>query len=111
MSQLKSYLILSFALLILPLSAHPHNGNNNGVTEEQELTVVLVLRGGRVLKLSDGSSWQIAPQDINTASVWLFSPPIEVKKNKDAKTNYPYTITNKTTGSSVLAQRIPPSSP
>lgn len=72
---------------------------------KKNLTVELVLKGGRVLKLSDGTFWKIAPADIDITSIWVFSPIIEIQDNQDPKTkaSYPNKLTNTTTTSSVLA--------
>ena len=102
------YLMIFLSLITFPLLAPGQNGPSNSSTEQNQLTIDFVLHNGKILKLSDGSIWKIAPQDINTSSVWILAPPIEIKKNEDPKTNkaYPYRIINKTTDSCVLASPI-----
>ena len=88
-----------------PLFSEVSSATEQPQKTQQTLTVDLVIKGGRVLKLSDGTFWKIAPKDISTTSVWLFSPTIDIEDNQDPKTkaSYPKKLTNQTTQSSVLA--------
>ncbi len=62
---------------------------------------------GKMIILSDGSRWQIAPEDVDRSSLWLTPFPIRIEKSDD-NPQYPYKIINTYTGSSVHAQKIEP---
>lgn len=71
----------------------------------ENLTIAENLHGGKVLILSDGSKWEIAPQNLNISSTWILPVPLKVEKSHNA--TYPYRITNTNSMSSVLARPIP----
>lgn len=76
---------------------------------EEELTVEENLHGGRVLVLSDGSTWEVNPQDLSISSAWILPSPLEVKKSSDG--TYPYRIINTRSQSSVLVRPLDPIKP
>lgn len=71
----------------------------------QDLTVEENLHGGKVLVLSDGSKWEIAPQDLHLSSSWILPVPMKVEKSNNQ--TYPYRITDINSQSSVLARPVP----
>lgn len=71
----------------------------------QELTVQENLHGGKVLLLSDGTKWEVAPQNLDISSTWIFPVPMKVEKTGSG--NYPYRIININSQSSVLARLLP----
>ena len=99
------FFFILFSSILSPLFSKVDSGVETSQNTKTHLTVDLVLKGGRVLKLSDGTVWKIAPEDISTSSVWVLSPIIEVHNNEDSQTKarYPKKLVNQTTGSSVLA--------
>ncbi len=78
-------------------------------TTQTGLTFELVLSGGSLVKLSDGSVWEISPSDVNKTSVWLIPFPIEIKSGNDP--DYPFLLINENTGDSVRARRANLSKP
>ena len=60
--------------------------------------------GGTQLIFSDGSVYEIAPEDRNKASAWL--NPITVSIKPGSNPLYPYTITNILTGASVSGKLV-----
>lgn len=105
MKAYRLFFFILFSSIISPLFSEIDSSFETSQKTKQTLTVDLVLKGGRVLKLSDGTVWKIAPEDISTSSVWVLSPVIKVQENEDSQTKarYPKKLVNQTTGSSVLA--------
>lgn len=66
-----------------------------------------VIKGGRFIRLSDKTLWEIDPKSTLITQSWITPVEIKVTSNKDTK--YPYTLTNTLTGSSVLARKKDPS--
>ena len=72
----------------------------------QDLTVEENLNEGKILVLSDGSTWEIAPQSLKTSQSWIIPSALKIEKiNHPA---YPYKIISVQTGSYVLARSIAP---
>ena len=69
----------------------------------QELYVTENILSGTQLVLSDGSSYEIAPEDRPTASAWL--SPVTVLIGQSNDTVYPLTLTNQLANSVVLAKK------
>jgi len=59
---------------------------------------------GRFLKLSDGTLWNVRPQDTAISQSWI--TPVEVIITQSQDSVYSYKITNTLTGSSVLAKKV-----
>lgn len=74
--------------------------------QEHALTLSVNSQNGQQLLLSDGSRWQIHPQDVKTSSIWLTPITVGIKRGTDP--NYPYIITNISTNQSVRAKQISP---
>ncbi|MCH9613236.1 MAG: hypothetical protein SP1CHLAM54_02340 [Chlamydiia bacterium] len=71
----------------------------------QKLTMQENLQGGKLLKLSDGSIWQVNPSDLNISRIWLF--PFEVEITRDPTSDsYPYMMKNLSTGTSVNVRKL-----
>ena len=52
--------------------------------------------GGSTLELSDGSKWQINPEDTDKTSLWVLPAEIEISTSKDvAYPNYLYNVNTK----------------
>jgi len=73
-----------------------HNG--------QDLTIEENINSGRMLKLSNGTIWEIAPQDTSITEIWIFPFPLEIKKSQNS--TYPYYIINKRSKTKVLARPL-----
>jgi hypothetical protein len=77
-------------------------------TEETtpELTLSINIEDGRKLELSDSSIWEVAPNDISTAAIWLTPFPIKIAPSNDPE--YPYLLINAYSGASVKARKVRP---
>ena len=62
------------------------------------------LQNGHYLRLTDQTNWEINPEDIAITQGWLF--PSEIIVTKTNNPEYPYTLTNILTGSSVRARKV-----
>jgi hypothetical protein len=71
-----------------------------------DLTLSINAQNGQQLILSDSTRWQIHPQDVNIASLWLTPSHISIKPGTDPA--YPYILTNLTTNQSIRAKQIAP---
>jgi len=71
---------------------------------QPELTIEENLYAGEVLKLSDGTIWQVAPDDQTISQIWLFSFPVKVEPSGDA--SYPYTIENENSKTKLLVRPL-----
>ena len=78
-------------------------------SDNKSLTLAENLHGGRVLKLNDGSIWEVAPQDVNLTSLWLTPFPITIGNTADPY--YPNTLTNQVSGTTVHVRRIQTENP
>ena len=74
--------------------------------QQQEVTVNENLHSGKVLVLSDGSTWELAPQSLEVSQTWIFPSPLRVDRINHP--HYPYKITSIETHSYVLARPIAP---
>ena len=61
---------------------------------------------GQVLKLTDGTYWSVDPQDTPRSAIWFIPFPIEITPSGDP--DYPYKITNQSSGDFVKAQKMTP---
>lgn len=75
-----------------------------------------IIKGGRYIRLSDNSLWEIAVSDTPITQGWITPTEIKVAPSNDPE--YPYTLTNSLTGSTVKARKAqsttpeqPPASP
>lgn len=75
-------------------------------SKQHEITLSVNSHNGKILTLSDGSSWEVAPQDLNISEVWVVPSPFAVEKSANA--SFPYYLVNKDTGSKVLVRPIAP---
>ena len=64
-----------------------------------------VLKGGKFIRLSDNSLWEIDPKDTPITQSWITVTEIKAAETSDP--DYPYTLTNSLTGSTVRAQQVP----
>ncbi|MBY0463228.1 MAG: hypothetical protein K2Q34_08620 [Alphaproteobacteria bacterium] len=70
------------------------------------LSLNINIQNGRELILSDGSHWEVAPDDQKISSLWLTPFPLEIT-SRDSK-QYPYSILNLTTKEMVKARQVTP---
>ncbi len=62
-----------------------------------------IIKGGRFIRLSDNSLWEIDIADTPITQGWI--TPTEIKVTSSSNEKYPYTLTNSLTGSSVKARK------
>jgi hypothetical protein len=62
-----------------------------------------VLKNGRYVRLSDNSLWEIDPADTPITQSWITA--VEIKVSSRGSGDYPYTLNNTLTGSSVKARK------
>ena len=62
-----------------------------------------IFYSGKYVRLSDGSLWNVRPQDTPLTQSWISSADIIITPSQDA--TYPYKLTNTITGSSVFAKK------
>jgi len=72
-----------------------------------ELSLSINIDNGKKLVLSDNSLWEISPDDVQTAAVWITPFPVKITPSEDP--DYPCLIANLNSGVSVKARLIPPS--
>lgn len=89
--------ILCFATPILASEQAPIPASSTGV-----VYIIENLDGGRQLRLSDGNLYDVDPEDVNIASVWV-SPSTPLRM-EDAGGNYPIRLRNVYTGSSIYVR-------
>ncbi len=70
----------------------------------EPLTINENLHGGRVLRLNDNSMWEVAPKDVNYTQLWV--TPFEVRVTHTGNSDYPYTLTNETSNTSVRVRHV-----
>ena len=73
-------------------------------TPSVQLSLSINIDNGQRLQLSDDSLWEIAPDDVRTASVWITPFPVKIVPSNDP--NYPSMLVNVNTGVSVKARRV-----
>ena len=87
------FLVLFFLLITMPLLA---------TEKKPSLSIEENLHGGTILKLSDGTEWQIAPESVAISQTWLIPTPLKIEKI-DRK-DYSHKITNISAKNFVLAK-------
>ncbi|MBS0605407.1 MAG: hypothetical protein KF898_04455 [Parachlamydiales bacterium] len=73
-----------------------------------EIMLSINIEGGRKLQLSDGTMWEVDPNDVVQSSVWITPFPIRIVPSDS--TDYPFLLVNKTSGVSVKARKVVPGS-
>lgn len=93
-------ILFIFFLLFSPLFSQDRKPH---ATEEQ-LYLSLNIGQGDTLELSDGSTYQIDPEDKLYASYWI--TPIPIMLSESGNQEYPVKITNLNTGNFVKGKKI-----
>ncbi len=84
-----------------------HMGDGKKTRNEhhaKELFLSENVEGGKFLRLSDNSLWEVDPIDLSRSKIWLFPFPVRLRKN--GRQDFPYTVTNMNTGSKVDVRRV-----
>ncbi|MEM8727221.1 MAG: hypothetical protein AAGE99_00690 [Chlamydiota bacterium] len=74
------------------------------IRNEEEITIEENLHGGRVLVLSDGSTWEVAPQDLKTSRTWILAVPLKIEASRHPA--YPHRLVNINSDTSILVRKI-----
>lgn len=74
------------------------------VKDDEQLYLSFNIDDGEKLELSDGSTYEIAPEDRLYTVYWITPFPVRLGDSNNPK--YPVKITNMTTGTSVKGKRI-----
>lgn len=72
---------------------------------EENLYLSENIEGGKKLRLSDGSTYEISPDDVQLTNFWITPFPIKILPSQDP--NYPILIINTNTGTAVKAKLLP----
>ena len=78
-------------------------------TTNAQLSLSINIDNGQKLQLSDNSIWEVSPNDVPTAAIWITPFPIKISQSNDP--DYPYLLVNTTTGQSVKARKVSTSIP
>jgi hypothetical protein len=78
------------------VEAAPITGKNPILSEN--------LMSGKYIRLSDSTLWQIKPEDVPIAQAWI--TPVEILKTQSSDPFYTIKLTNKLTGTSILARQV-----
>ena len=62
------------------------------------------LKNSQYLRLSDGTLYNVRPQDVPIAQGWI--TPVEIMVTQSSNPFYTYKLTNQVSGSSVLARKV-----
>lgn len=62
------------------------------------------LYSGSYLKLTDGSNWNVRPEDTPISQGWISEVEIIIAPSDDP--DYPFTLTNSVSRSSILAKKV-----
>ncbi|CCB89652.1 MAG: hypothetical protein KDK61_02380 [Simkania sp.] len=75
---------------------------SNDSSDNSDLTLDENRYNGKILKLSDGTLWLVAPQDVQTTQIWIFPFPLKIEKSDHPA--YPYYLVNLRSGTKVLVR-------
>jgi hypothetical protein len=62
------------------------------------------LMNSHYLRLSDGTLWNVRPEDVPIAQAWI--TPVEIMVSQSSNPFYPYRLTNKVSGTSILVRKV-----
>lgn len=81
------------------------NPKKTGLNAPRDLYLSLNIEGGKKLQLSDGRIYEVAPEDVASASAWVTPFTLLLKPSRDP--DYPVLIVNRDSGTTVRAKQIP----
>jgi hypothetical protein len=64
------------------------------------------IQGGRVLRLSDNTMWEVSPDDVTISRIWLFPFPVKIEVDEATNPAYPYKFTNLRTGTTIHVKKL-----
>lgn len=64
------------------------------------------IQGGRVLRLSDNTMWEVNPDDVTISRIWLFPFPVKIEPDEVTNPAYPYKFTNLRTGTVIHVKKL-----
>lgn len=78
--------------------------SSDSTSNDSNLTLDENLHNGKVLKLSNGTLWEVAPQDVEITEIWIF--PFPLKLGKSGNKAYPYYLQNLRSKTKVLVRPL-----
>jgi hypothetical protein len=77
-------------------------------TGSESLYLSQNIDNGKILELSDGSRWEVAPSDVERASFWIVPFPLYFVDNNDPFDNvtYPKKIVNQNTNLGIKVRQV-----
>ena len=73
-------------------------------SDGSDLTIVENLHNGKVLKLNNGTLWEVAPQDVELTEIWIFPFPLKLEKSNNV--HYPYYLVNLHSKTKILVRPL-----
>ena len=80
--------------------------NQADMPESREVTLEVNINNGKQLRMSDGSLFEIAPQDVPMTALWI--TPFKLTVSDSGDSTYPYLLQNMDSGTTVKAKMIEP---
>lgn len=71
--------------------------------EKEPLSLSINIDNGQKLQLSDGSIWEVQPQDVDISAVWITPFPLQIEKSTNP--TYPFLLKNTRTQMSVRVRK------
>lgn len=75
----------------------------NNSQDKEPLSLSINIDNGQKLELSDGSIWEVHPQDVDISAVWITPVPLQIEKSTNS--TYPFLLKNTRTQMSVRARK------
>lgn len=91
------------------LSTQMNQGQQNApasTPDSVELYLSENIQGGRVLRLSDNSMWEVAPADVTISRIWLFPFPVKIEADEVTNPAFPFKFTNLRTGTIIHVKKL-----
>ena len=82
---------------------------NAKVNNQTQISMSININNGQKLQLSDNSIWEVDPNDVSTAAIWITAFPVQIAPSQDPA--YPFLIINTNTGVSVKVKKASDSAP
>jgi hypothetical protein len=80
-------------------------------SREENLSLSVNVHNGKELILSDGSHWEVHPEDRKTSSIWLTPFPLRIQMIANPSSEYPDLLINLSSEEKVKVKPISSSTP
>ncbi len=103
------FLIFSFPYLQICVDMHEYLPSSPKLAlftfkNQKKLLTAESLQGGKRLRISDGTTWEVAPRDVKKVMAWEL--PFSLTLRKSGRRDYPYYLTNEKLGMQVLVRSL-----